>query len=75
MYVHHTRRINQMYVKEIKKSKRFEMRMTPEDHEKLEKLWKHYKDKSAADFLMKFIRNEYHYTFEQEEEIKETLLI
>lgn len=60
--------------KQITKTKRFEMRMTAEDHQKLEKLWKHYNDKSAADFLMKFIRNEYHFTFEQQEDEKPSFI-
>lgn len=54
------------------RTKRFEMRLSPEDREKLEYLYKRYNDKSAADFLIKFIRNEYEFCM-QEDKNKETL--
>lgn len=48
------------------------MRMSAEDREKLDFLYKRYNDESAANFLIKFIRNEYEFCM-QEDKNKEAL--
>lgn len=54
--------------KDVSKSYRFEMRMTEEDLRKLFFLARRYNEQSAADFLTKFIRNEYQYVMQELDE-------
>lgn len=54
--------------KDVSKSHRFEMRMTEEDSRKLFFLARRYNEQSAADFLTKFIRNEYEFVMQELEE-------
>lgn len=51
---------------------RFEMRLTEQELRKLFYLARRYNEKSAADFLLKFINNEYGFCM-QEEIAKEEL--
>ena len=44
---------------------RFEMRITEQDLRKLFFLARYYKDKSAADFLLKIIHTEYDYVMQE----------
>lgn len=54
--------------KDVSKTHRFEMRMTEEDLRKLFFLARRYNEQSAADFLTKFIRNEYQYVMQELDE-------
>lgn len=54
--------------KDVSKTHRFEMRMTEEDLRKLFFLARRYNEQSAADFLTKFIQNEYNFVMQELEE-------
>lgn len=54
--------------KDVSKTHRFEMRMTEEDLRKLYFLARRYNEQSAADFLTKFIQNEYNFVMQELEE-------
>lgn len=47
---------------------RFEMRLTEEELRKLFYLARRYHEKSAADFLLKFVNNEYEFCMQEDEE-------
>lgn len=47
---------------------RFEMRLTEQELCKLFYLARRYNEKSAADFLLKFVNNEYEYCMQEDEE-------